>query len=282
MMSKTAIRTVTTRQLEIYLKRGFAAEELATKLGFDSPGSLYQAMKRSFSNSTYGRLYKRIQENTRKKEKQEKRRSGRKEPENGALPVTQVTEEKVDDSRIPLAELLAQEKAQQIATADQEVVLKGVTQEYRELLGEVSITKTLILAMQQKIHEAIGKAADLESRAEGILSKHSDELKKLHEEQAKLEALRSEIRVRTIVSVFVYEETIEAEQDGNPFELKYGNWEKLYKDLIGKEIDELFDNLTFKQIRLLAKILSLSTDEVYEISFESEEVEKVYDSLRES
>jgi len=91
--------------------------------------------------------------------------------------------------------------------------------------------------------------------------------------RAELDEVRARIAKLTAVSVFVYEDgSIEAED----CKLNFDGWETRYSELLESD-NEALENLRKKDIRALAKIMSLADKErTFEFIFDNPALEEVY------
>lgn len=91
--------------------------------------------------------------------------------------------------------------------------------------------------------------------------------------RAELDEIRARIAKLTAVSVFVYEDgNIEAED----CKLNFDGWETRYSELLESD-NETLENLRKKDIRALAKIMSLTDKErTFEFIFDNPTLEEVY------
>ena len=95
--------------------------------------------------------------------------------------------------------------------------------------------------------------------------------------RAELDEVRARIAKLTAVSVFVYEDgNIEAED----CKLNFDGWETRYSELLESD-NEALENLRKKDIRALAKIMSLADEErTFEFIFDNPTLEEVYRTMK--
>jgi hypothetical protein len=95
--------------------------------------------------------------------------------------------------------------------------------------------------------------------------------------RAELDQVRTRIAELTTITVFVYDDgTIEAED----CKLSFDGWETRYDELLRSESDTL-DNLRKKDLRTLAKLLSLSNNEhTFAFAFDNSELEEVFKVMK--
>ncbi len=275
------------KSLEVLIKRKLGSAEIAEEFGVPEeklPDLIHQVINNVVAADSYIR---KISKNDSRK-KREKR--GKDMGEETTVPVeTEVTEvdnpdfeecEMASEETYSLDELKKLEQEQRYHTAEQEVRVKETIQEYRGILTAVTEKVKEVAELTKKINEAKGFVDKLETDAILILEKHDAELDLLHQEQSKLKEIQDEIMKRTKVVLLVYEDgTIGVEGPFGEDEL-FINWKESMSEIM-EEYDEVVENLTLKQIKQIAKLISVpySADYTYEFSFDSEEMESIFKTL---
>ena len=275
------------KSLEVLIKRKLGSAEIAEEFGVPEeklPDLIHQVINNVVAADSYIR---KISKNDSRKKREKK---GKDMGEETTIPVeTEVTEEDNLDSEesemmseetYSLDELKELEQEQRYRTAGQEVRVKETIQEYRGILTAVTEKVKEVAELTKKINEAKGFVDKLETDAILILEKHDAELELLHQEQRKLKEIQDEIMKRTKVVLLVYEDgTIGVEGPFGEDEL-FINWKESMSEIM-EEYDEVVENLTLKQIKQIAKLISVpySADYTYEFSFDSEEMESIFKTL---
>lgn len=95
--------------------------------------------------------------------------------------------------------------------------------------------------------------------------------------RAELDQVRARIAELTTITVFVYDDgTIEAEG----CKLSFDGWETRYDELLRSESD-ILDNLRKKDLRTLAKLLSMNDSEhTFSLAFDSSELEEAFKVMK--
>ena len=264
---------VTAKKLEVYLKQPKTAKEIAQKLGFNSVKELDEAMKKTFPSQRYEYYRSRLAKKTSSKKSSKKKATVEvHEPE--------FIEPKDEDTRPTLEELRQLEEDQQAATIESEVAVKAIRQRAKENLKSIQALKDKVDGWLVLINEALAQIDTLEDQSIDILADHEEALADLHEKQKTLKEIRDEIEERSVIFILVDGKAgIDAEMDGKPFELSFGDWRSIYDDILSRDPEELGD-LRVSDMIQVAKVLSLPDDAVYDITFESEHMEELYKSMR--
>ena len=232
-------------------------------------------MEKAFSPQVFDHYRSRLKKSTAKKSSKKK-----EEPAAEPIPAPEFLQEEQDETRLSLEELAKLIDLQQTATIDSEVDVKGIRQEAKENLRRISSMKSKIDEWQANINAALDEIDSLEENSIDILARHEDALNKLHENQSILQAYRSQYEGRTVVFILVDgKNEPEAEMDGKPYTLKFGDWNPVYEEIVSRSPETLGD-LRFSEVIQIAKVLSLPDDMVYDITFASQDMENVYDSMR--
>ena len=264
---------VTAKKLEVYLKQPKTAKEIAQKLGFNSVKELDEAMKKTFPSQRYEYYRSRLAKKT-----SSKKSSKKKTPE--VVHESEFVEPKVEDTRPTLEELRQLEKVQQEVTIESEVAVKAIRQRARENLKSIQDLKTSVDEWLVLINKALSKIDTLEAQAIDILAEHEGALAELHEKQKTLKEIRDEIEERSVIFILVDGKSgIDAEMDGKPYELNFGDWHTIYHKILSRDPEELGD-LRVSDMIQIAKVLSLPDDAVYDITFESDNMEELYKSMK--
>lgn len=279
---------ITSKDMNIYIKRGYGTVDISKKIGI-VPEELEKLLDVAFNSATAKGYKRRIHKNDNKK-KVEKTTVAETEVslESTGKEVDSLSEMVVvanDDtvaSVDTLDALKVAEREQQERTVQQEMRVNEQNRLFREKMKEVGEREQECILYQKKIDQIEEAIERLSSELEAIRVCHNEQLDLLHEEQAKLDKIRKEILEKSIVYVFVSgsDSTITAERGEKPFELQIGNWQEV-RERLEQEFFELVADLSLKQIIQLAKILSLSKEEEYDFTFDKEEVEIAYITVKE-
>ena len=263
---------VTAKKLEVYLKQPKTAKEIAEKLGFKSVKELDEAMKKTFPSQRYEYYRSRLAKKTSGKRSSKKQTA---EP----VPEPKFVEPQTEDTRPTLEELRHLEEAQQAVTIESEVAVKAIRQRARENLKSIQALKDKVDGWLVLINEAQAEIETLENESIDILADHEQALADLHEKQKTLKEIRDEIEERSVIFILVDGKAgIDAEMDGKPFELTFGDWHTIYHNILSRDPEEL-GNLRVSDMIQVARVLSLP-DAVYDITFESDDMEELYKSMK--
>lgn len=264
---------LTTKKLEIYLKKPMTAKAIAEKLGFKSVTELEKAMEKAFSAQAYEYYRSRLAK------KASSKKSSKRKPI-VVVPEPEFVESQQEDTKPSLEELRHLEESQQTATIESEVAVKAIRQHAKENLNSIQTLKSKIDGWQVLINQACAEVDSLENQAINILAEHEVALADLHEKQKTLQEIRDELAERTVIFILVDGKSeIDAEMDGSPFELTFGDWHTIYHEILSHDL-EAFGDLRVSEMIQVAKILSLPDDAEYDITFASDDMEELYKSMK--
>ena len=263
---------LTTKKLEVYLKQPITAKDIAKKLGFKSIKDLEKAMEKEFSAQAYEYYRSRLDKKSSSKKSSKKKTSVE-------VPEPEFVEPKEENTRPTLEELRHLEEVHQTETIESEVAVKAIRQRAKENLKSIQAIKDKIDGWQVLIDKALAEIDTLEDQAIDILTEHEVALAKLHENQKTLKKIRDELEERSVIFILVDGKSkVDAEMDGKPFDLVFGNWHPIYEDILSQNL-EVLSFLSASDIIQVAKLLSLP-DAAYDITFESDDMEKLYKSMK--
>ena len=261
---------LTSKIMEEKLKIGWTEEDFANH--FQIPiESFSESVRKTFSQRACKDFFNRLYKNQKVKEKHMKNAKKRKK-----IPDTQNKEESI----ISL-ELLKNEEEKQKELLCQ---LEG---KHQELVSRRMNAMSILKNKKADLLELKKIVAKHQSEIEKIIQEVNDiskqmnkKLEEIHASEENLENIKKSIKKQQVIEIFAYENgSIEAE--GVVFEVNSENWKEAFNDMIA---DEEMGNLTINQIKQLAKLReytsSLEAEEIkYNITFESEESEKVFQKI---
>lgn len=261
---------LTGKIMEEKLKIGWTEEDFANHFQIPSE-SFSELVRKTFSQRACKDYFNRLYKNRKLKEKHMKNAKKRKK-----IPSNQKKEENV----VSLEFLKKEEERQQKYLC----MLEGKHQELvSRRMNAMSILKNKkadLLKLKKAVSKHQKEIEKVIQEVNDISKQMNKKLEEIHASEENLENIKKSIKKQQVIEIFVYEDgSIEAE--GVVFEENSENWKAAFNDMIE---DEKMGNLKINQIKQLAKLReytrSLEAEEIkYNITFESEESEKVFQEI---
>lgn len=266
---------ITPKKMEVYLKMHYSSDSIAREFGITESDLDYE-LRKIYGSKAYEDIQKRLRANNKKAKKLRKP----KHDESNIIvfaeaETTTATEENISKpSKEDILVEIGKKKAR-IIELEQEH-LKSSSRR-KEIKNSLVNKKQELLTLQkqvQSIQKEVSKMLkDYTSEEEAMqkitaeINQHKDELSSLEEQYEEL----------CMVSIFAYSNG-SIEVDDCLLEEDPEGWIEIYQKFYGKDF---LDNLTGAQVKQLAKILSYTKtlEHKFEICFESEEAQKVYENL---
>lgn len=267
-----------SRLMEEKLKRGWTVNDFARHLGITEEEFL-SLFERKFYGKAYTDLLSRLEKNAEKKKRHPvKEPIPKVEKQKKEVQVKPEIEEK-QPSKTPLMLLKDQENDLKNVICRKEVDHKNLVNQKRKLEDSLREQKNLMLDLKRMIEECKREVETIINNLEKVsetLAGVSDEITKFRKDLAKLQ---NEIQLLSKISIFVYRDG-EIETENLEIEISE-SWKDLFSKIIN---NEAIEDLTLKQTKQLAKVITLARDlkhkELdFDISFELDLVQELYDKF---
>lgn len=260
---------LTGKIMEEKLKIGWTEEDFANHFQIPSE-SFSELVRKTFSQRACKDYFNRLYKNRKLKEKHMKNAKKRKK-----IPSNPKKENVVSLEFLKKEEERQQKYLCQLEGKHQELVSRrmNVISILKSKKADLLELKKAVSKHQKEIEKVIQEVNDISKQM-------NKKLEEIHASEENLENIKKSIKKQQVIEIFVYEDgSIEAE--GVVFEENSKNWKAVFNDMIA---DEKMGDLTINQIKQLAKLReytrSLEAEEIkYNITFESEESEKVFQEI---
>ena len=313
-------RQITAKDLNMYLKRGQTTEEFARRYQCTTEEFMAN-LEKAFKGRTLKDFKKRLEDNDEeaarrlnrdnKKDKRAKLKqsaaSAKTAQEHGATnPMEKDDKDRLNEEKealienvIPEPEEKAEEQTKATTAEMIATLLKELERKENEIRAQIfnnEAKRANYLAEKKKLRDRVAQqkqelerirqiAEKLAVEFEGTVKQMSaidDAVAHLNEELSfkgeLLVQIQAEIQDLKKTSVFVYADG-QVEVEGAIDYTEPTNWGKTYNEL---SRDELFEDLTMKQLKLLAKVICFVADleGEYEITFEDELLQEAFEARR--
>ena len=276
---------ITGKIMEEKLKHGWTLRQLSNNYEV-SDEEFLETLKKTFSSKAYKGMLARLKKNEKIAHKPVMDEAEKVElpddisyTELNQQPETSIEEPTVDSessSEDSLESLQLQKEELQNRLNQLEIQHKILTSERVQIRNRISDYKAVLLDMQSKIGQYQKELEALVSELDGKFASMQTINSSISETKTSLSEVNAKIEAMQKISILLYESG-DMEIDSS-LEIDQPEWNCIFDTIVK---DELADSLTIKQIRGLAKAVSLvqflSTQKlVYEILFENQITEEIF------
>ena len=278
----STISTVTSKQIQIYIKKGWLPEEIEEKYGCtnqelkDQLNFLYRKGNGSKAQSIYGQLEANRKKPRPKKKPIEVRPAEKPVAEEDS---SEVAEEQVNfGTEKTLSDLEKEEKVLSDELIDLESKHKALSGKHRECINELRELQNQIKTIRQELVDCHQKFEDVTVRADEIAVQMNDISVLARPKRMALEGIRQEIADRNTVTICVSNDgTIEA-PDNPDFLMDDDGYQNLKAEVSEKE--ECFD-LRVRDIVTLARLIKICEKiERFSLICDNADLEKAFWAIR--
>ncbi|MDO4752626.1 MAG: hypothetical protein Q4A36_00060 [Candidatus Saccharibacteria bacterium] len=250
------MRTLTSKVVKTGIKNGFTVKDFCRKYSIMGEGAFLEQLERAFPHGGSEQMLREIRQN------EKNRRPKRKQP--SVSITTSSNNEVVETKEVNTLEAL---KIQEASLSNQIIDLES---QHKELAGQRRGYLLKLRKIQQKVDEICHELEEMQTAYEKMAVVNNDVVGQMNQisrdraqKLAELTTVRAEIARLETTTIAVYEdcgvEIVEGKEIAIDPEI-----DGLAHRLIEMEICE---NLTIKQIRTLAKIITISRSTASKVEF---------------
>lgn len=259
------MRTLTSKQVRTGIKNGFTVKDFCTKYGIKGESNFLIQLEKAFPNAGADQALREI----RKNEKNRKKPTVKKQaPRKGVDKVTK---------KDPLAVLKSTE-----ATLSSEVM--SLENQHKQLAGERRASLGKLRGIQRKVDEIYSELDKQQSLYEAAATEANAIVKQMNqisqvraEKLTELISIREQITKLETTTIAIYKDGKFEVVEGSAVSLEV-NEEDLSNLAHRLMENEICEDLTIKQIKILSKLILISQNSLRKVEyiFDSSALEKAY------